>query len=216
MSEGHGDPPADVRSFLPRPGEPVEQYAERLRVLHRDLTLVLQAVERGLAAAARPEDLGPPVPAHEPIEIVPEPAEQAAPTAAPPLAPRSRMPRVEVMPAPSAEQRRDDQEDRRRPPAPEEPAPRWAKEDGPGDGSPDGPDPVERGLPRPARFPARPSVASAGHAREPQWVERGEGFTAPTFPPSQAHRLQLSPLLVAGFALAWLVVVGLLVALLVS
>jgi hypothetical protein len=53
MSEGHGDPSADVRAFLPRPGEPVEQYAERLRGLHRDLSLVLQAVERGLESASR-------------------------------------------------------------------------------------------------------------------------------------------------------------------
>ena len=52
MSEPHADPPAaDVRSFLPRPGEPVEDYAARLRALHHDLTLVLDAVERGLAAA---------------------------------------------------------------------------------------------------------------------------------------------------------------------
>lgn len=56
MSQGHGDPPADVRAFLPRPGEPVEQYAERLRALHRDLTLVLEAVERGLATAGRPAE----------------------------------------------------------------------------------------------------------------------------------------------------------------
>src|SRR5690606_23688600 len=37
--------------FLPRPGEPVEAYAERLRALHRDLSLVLEAVERGVAAS---------------------------------------------------------------------------------------------------------------------------------------------------------------------
>ncbi|HEV2811895.1 MAG TPA: hypothetical protein VGW10_01480, partial [Solirubrobacteraceae bacterium] len=52
MSEPHAEPPAaDVRSFLPRPGEPVEDYAARLRALHEDLSLVLDAVERGLAAA---------------------------------------------------------------------------------------------------------------------------------------------------------------------
>src|SRR5687768_11368706 len=54
MSEPQGEPQAaDVRSFLPRPGEPVEDYAARLRALHHDLTLVLDAVERGLAAAER-------------------------------------------------------------------------------------------------------------------------------------------------------------------
>ena len=54
MSEREGEPQAaDVRSFLPRPGEPVEDYAARLRALHHDLTLVLDAVERGLAAAER-------------------------------------------------------------------------------------------------------------------------------------------------------------------
>ncbi|HEX8206721.1 MAG TPA: hypothetical protein VF587_11745 [Solirubrobacteraceae bacterium] len=54
MSEPQGEPQAaDVRSFLPRPGEPVDDYAARLRALHHDLTLVLDAVERGLAAAER-------------------------------------------------------------------------------------------------------------------------------------------------------------------
>ena len=56
MTERHAEPGADVGSFLPRPGEPVGAYAERLRALHRDLTLVLEAVERGLAASSRPED----------------------------------------------------------------------------------------------------------------------------------------------------------------
>ena len=48
--------PADVRPFLPRPGEPVEEYAERLRAMHRDLSVVLQAVERGLQRANPPEE----------------------------------------------------------------------------------------------------------------------------------------------------------------
>lgn len=213
MSEGHGDPPADVRSFLPRPGEPVDQYAERLRALHRDLTLVLQAVERGLAAAAHPEDVAPPVPAHEPIEIVPAPADEPSPSTAPTTTPRSRMPRVEVMPAPSGQSRRDDQEDRREPPA-EEPAPRWTKEDGAADG--DDEDAGER-RPRPAtRFPARPSVVAQPPAAEAEWVDRGDDFTAPTFPAGGAQRLEVSPLLVAGFVVAWLVVVALLIALLVG
>lgn len=209
MSEGHGDPPADVRSFLPRPGEPVERYAERLRALHRDLTLVLQAVERGLAAAAQPEDLEPPVPAHRPIEIVPRTAEGAPPAAAPSDERRTRMPRVEVMPAPGGDHRGDEQEDRRAPPAPPEPGaePDPQRSNGPGPGA--------GAVPRPAHFPARPSAVSHGPAAEPEWVERGEGFTAPTFPPTRT-KLQIPPLLVTGFVLAWLVVVGLLVALLLS
>ena len=223
MSEAHGDPPADVRSFLPRPGEPVEQYAERLRALHRDLTLVLQAVERGLAAAAHPEDVGPPVPAREPIEIVPERerAGETAHAAAPPVTPRGRMPRVEVMPAPSGEQRRDEQEDRRRPPTPTEPAARFSKtaeSDAP-TADPLGSDGAEsdgRTMPRPARFPARPSDVSEGPAAEPQWVERGEAFTTPTFPPTRPGGLQVTTLHAAAFVVAWLVVVGLLIALLLS
>ena len=193
----------------------MDQYAERLRALHRDLTLVLQAVERGLAAAARPEDVAPPVPAHEPIEIVPSPAEEPTPSTAPPAAPRSRMPRVEVMPAPSGESRRHDQEDRREPP-PEKPAARWSKENG--TTKEEGEENGER-VPRPAtRFPARPSViASETPPGEPEWVDRGdEGFTAPTFPPAGGQRLRVSPLLVTAFFVAWLVVVALLIALLVS
>ena len=62
MTERHAEPGTDVGSFLPRPGEPVGAYAERLRALHRDLTLVLEAVERGLAASSRPEE-EPPAPA---------------------------------------------------------------------------------------------------------------------------------------------------------
>lgn len=193
----------------------MDQYAERLRALHRDLTLVLQAVERGLAAAARPEEVGPPVPAHEPIEIVPSPVEDPAPSVAPRTAPSSRMPRVEVMPAPSGESRRHDQEDRREPPS-DAPPPRWSKENGT---TTDEDDESGERVPRPApRFPARPSVvASDAPPREPEWVDRGdEGFTAPTFPSGGAQRLRVSPLLVTAFFLAWLVVVALLIALLVS
>ena len=51
MSEREAEP-ADVRPFLPRPGEPVEEYAERLRAMHRDLSVVLQAVERFLGTVA--------------------------------------------------------------------------------------------------------------------------------------------------------------------
>ena len=220
----------------------MEEYAERLRALHRDLTLVLQAVERGLAAAARPQDTPPPVPAieHEPpepehhaaphhaapigtpIEIVPEPAEGSLPAVEAPSSPaRMRMPRVEVMPPPSGEQGRDVVEDRRRPdpPAVEQTAeePRWSKE--PEDEEELRPEPAP--VPRPApRFPARPSAASeggGGAVREPEWVDRGEdAFAAPTFPPPAPQRLTFSPWLVGGFVLAWLVVVALLIALLAS
>src|SRR5687768_16216256 len=68
---------ADVRPFLPRPGEPVEEYAERLRAMHRDLSVVLQAVERGLA---RPHEPEPVVPVREPEQ---EPAPVAAPAGDP-------------------------------------------------------------------------------------------------------------------------------------
>jgi hypothetical protein len=194
----------------------VEDYAERLRALHRDLTLVLQAVERGLAAAARPEEVEPPVPEGEPIEIVPEPEEAPAPVAEPAPPARTRMPRVEVLPAPSGEQRRHELGEERRAPAQrftkEEPA--EAAEAG---GEPEAP--AERGAPRPSpRFPARPSAAPAEYPREPEWVERGgESFTAPTFPAAPApQRLTISPAVAAAFVAAWLVVVALLVALLVS
>ena len=218
----------------------MEQYAERLRALHRDLTLVLQAVERGLATAAHPEKVAPPVPPpeppeppepaerpdppdppREPIEIVPEPAGEPAAAAAPPVARRRRMPRVEVMPAPSGENRRWDHEDRREPPVTHE---RWSQDEGETNGDGDAhaeveaePATRERDTPRPAsRFPSRPSVAAEATAREPEWVERGDGFTAPTFPPPAPQRLTVSPLVAASFVVAWLVVVALLVALLVS
>jgi hypothetical protein len=207
MSEGQGVPPADVRSFLPRPGESVEDYAARLRKLHRDLTLVLEAVERGLAAAAgeeaprvetvadEPRFTVPEPRAHEPIEVVPEPPEPA-PAAPRPggAAVRSAVPRVEVMPPPTGEDRRADAVDARR----AEPEP-----------------------PRPAApFPARPSAAADGARREPEWVEREpprEAFTPPTFPSPAAGAPQgivMTRALLAAFAVAWLVVVALLVAVL--
>ena len=196
----------------------MEEYAERLRALHRDLTLVLQAVERGLAAAAHPGDVEPPVPATEPIEIVPEPVGEPPPPAPRPRAERRRMPRVEVMPPPSGEQRRREDEERRQPPALNGPAVRWTTEDAePGPGDPHA-EPAEREAPRPAPpFPSRPSAASEPAPREPRWVERGgDSFTAPTFPPAPApQRLTVSPLVATAFVVGWLVVVGLLIALLV-
>ena len=205
MSEGHE--PGDVRSFLPRPGEPVEQYAERLRALHRDLTLVLQAVERGLAAAGTAEPV-----ASGPIEVAPvaEPAPEA-------IGPREHshahgpvrppLPRVEVLPAPSGEKRRaDDTEDRRataEPPAVEEELRDVA------------PRPTGRGQ----RFARRPSAA-AGPAPEPEWVEHeppGESFTAATFAPvPEAPRAPAPPVLIAAVIAGWLTVVALVLALLLG
>jgi hypothetical protein len=108
MNQYDVEPAADVRAFLPRPGEPVEEYASRLRALHRDLTLVLQAVERGLSPgpAAAVRDPEPP-PAREPLPgpvtdvvpvstLEPEPIGDAAARA--PASPPG-MPRVEVLPA---------------------------------------------------------------------------------------------------------------------
>jgi hypothetical protein len=74
MSEREPDT-ADVRPFLPRPGEPVEEYAERLRAMHRDLSVVLQAVERGLERSHEHEP--------GPIVRVPDPEPATAPVAAP-------------------------------------------------------------------------------------------------------------------------------------
>jgi hypothetical protein len=216
MSEGQGDPPADVRSFLPRPGEPVEQYAQRLRALHRDLTLVLEAVERGLAAAAEPADLAPPVPDQAPIEISPTVEEPPGPAGEPPRF-RRAAPRVEVLPAASGESGRDDPtQQRRRGDA--APAPDPAGDAGP---EPDA-EPSGRERPRAARFPRRPSDAPAGYPREPEWVEdpdeAADGFTAPTFPTTgdAPQGLRVTPVGVVAMVAAWLVVVALLVAVLVS
>ncbi len=108
MSEPHAEPPAaDVRSFLPRPGEPVDDYAARLRALHHDLTLVLEAVERGLAAAAEAEAEAEaaPAPAAEvrplrtsrPLEVATEPSRPLPPV---PAGPRGSA-RVEIVSTPA-------------------------------------------------------------------------------------------------------------------
>ena len=106
MSEGQREPPDHLRSFLPRPGEPVAQYAERLRGLHRDLTLVLQAVERGV-----------PVPGASPLAPDRPPATPPALRAAP---------RVEVVPSPPGPGRRDAGAREPARPAPPAPVERWA------------------------------------------------------------------------------------------
>lgn len=71
MTERHAEPGADVGSFLPRPGEPAAAYAERLRALHRDLTLVLEAVERGMATSRGPAAAEDPRPARIPPPVPP-------------------------------------------------------------------------------------------------------------------------------------------------
>lgn len=223
MSEGHADPPADVRSFLPRPGEPVEEYAQRLRALHRDLTLVLEAVERGLAAAAAPEDQPPMVPAepprHEPaieprtVEVRPRaaPGLQEAHVAPPtsPLAPPLRGgggARVEVMPAPTGEDRREGGEDRR------------AQVTLPPEAHEELEDPGERASGPPGRFerfPSRPSGVATSEA-EPTWVHRGpqsESFTAATFGAPPGSRPAPPPALLAALVAGWLTVVALVLAL---
>jgi hypothetical protein len=216
MSEGHGDPGADVRSFLPRPGEPVEQYAERLRGLHRDLTLVLQAVERGLAAALR--DDAPPPAGDEPapVEIVPrEPAEPqpTAPAQTPPAREgvRRGAPRVEVLPAPWGERRRADAGDAAEAEDEARAAETWVEREAETES--------EREPVRPPRFPARPSAATALATAEPEWVERepgaGESFTAATFGPPPAREAP-APVLVAGLVAGWLTVLALVLALLLG
>lgn len=167
MREGHDEPPTDVRSFLPRPGEPVDRYAERLRTLHRDLTLVLQAVERGLAAAA-----GEPAPTEQhvpaPDDHTRERHEHVASVA---FHVPGGGPRVEVMPAPAGPLGRagyeEDPRDRRQPP-----------DEIPADGSIDHLD--DPGEHAPRRFAARPSARGLQppeEPREPAWVE------APAVPP---------------------------------
>jgi hypothetical protein len=198
MSEGEGVPAGDARSFLPRPGEPVDAYAERLRALHGDLTLVLEAVERALATAAA---AAPPPPA-------------AAPAAEPA---RSSAPRIEVLP-PRAEPRAE--------PRAADPAADERRLTGEGV-EPPPPDripaqPREHPARRPPQpFPARPSAAATA-TPEPEWVERdderGESFTAATFgPPAPAPRRPTSTaLLVAALVAGWLVVLALALVLLLG
>lgn len=168
MSERHTGPTADVRAFLPRRGEPVEEYVERLRALHRDLTLVLQAVERGLAASTEPEATRPPAapPAHNGPPTADDEsllADAHLHAAEPHHASVSRLlqqarggPRVEVVPSSAGPQRRDVGEARRRPRAP-------------GDDDPAARDPDSAR----SAFPARPS-GRRGQAAEtpPARVER--------------------------------------------
>lgn len=191
MREGHEEPPADVRSFLPRPGEPVELYAERLRALHRDLTLVLQAVERGLAEPHAPEPGNAAAATFQPAAHAPPPARVEDAVASPTALPETGGARVEVVPGPSGAHGRAEHEPDPHPqsatsassPAPAPgPAPRRRATD-------PAPEPDPRGAADPdARrplepFPARPSDRrrhTDPMAREPAWVET-EGVPPPRF-----------------------------------
>jgi hypothetical protein len=200
MNQHDVEPMADVRAFLPRPGEPVETYAERLRALHRDLTLVLQAVERGLSAGeARPEDesFEEDAGAHDvAIEPEPEPIEVHGITpAASEQIPASAV-RVEVLPARSDAPRRSGAEH----------SPPWSEDT-----------PIER------RAPLRPVVAPPPEPRrEPVPPPRREiapppPVALPPAPPEPPFYARPLPSWVIAAVLAgWLTIVALLIALLVE
>src|SRR5688572_7138949 len=176
MSEPQAEPtPADVRSFLPRPGEPVEAYAARLRALHEDLSLVLDAVERGLAAAeAAPAPEPVPVPpSYEPVEVTAEP-HRSPPPPGPLAAPRGSA-RVEVISAPSPARGEAGDEAFSGPQEPEGVAPRGGRRAPMGEGAPAGGEPA---APSPERWPPRePWVErSARPPRAEPWVEQAEPY----------------------------------------
>jgi hypothetical protein len=203
MSAPQPEPPgADVRSFLPRPGEPVEDYAARLRALHHDLSLVLDAVERGLAAAeAEAEAEAEPQPpaalvaplraAHAPPA---EPAEphRSSPPPSPLAAPRGGA-RVEVVTAPTPAQHGE--RGANGPPEPQS-AP-WGGRRAPlGEGAPDGGEPVapsparsgepwvERREPGPRTEPWHESpAAQAPWQQPPPWTDRRPSAWPPPPPP---------------------------------
>ena len=198
MSEPHAEPPAaDVRSFLPRPGEPVEDYAARLRALHEDLSLVLDAVERGLAAAeAEPAPVRPvapvvpvvPVVPVAPVEAVPEPHRSPPPPG--PLSPPRGNARVEVISTPATAHGHAGGEGAwSGPPEPEGAAPR--RRAPMGEGGPVGGDPA---APSPERWPPHPGGGYGGPwvesvpppPRAEPWVERGaSGWPPPPPPPAE-------------------------------
>ena len=228
MSEHEGEPQAaDVRSFLPRPGEPVEDYAARLRALHHDLTLVLDAVERGLAAAERSplhEVAAEPEPVAALADPAPEP-HRSPPPFAPFSTPVRAGARVEVVTT--------GHDARSGPPEPTgatstaeavgRPAPM-------GERAPDGGNPAalspER-LPwvdRPPHELREGGWADASAWDAPAW-ERSSAWPPPPPPPremsfdppfamSRRRRAPtLSPVLLAATVLGWLTVVALILAL---
>ena len=210
MREREGEPQAaDVRSFLPRPGEPVEDYAARLRALHHDLTLVLDAVERGLAAAER-------APVHE---VVPEPAPVGAfaepmsepRRSPPPFEPFSGLPRggarVEVVTT-GREQARSGSP---------EPAP-WGRPPATGERAPEGGDPAALSPDRPAWVERAPHQPHHGGWEEERWPPpppppRELRFDPPYEIPLRRPALAVPPVLIAALILGWLTVIALIFAL---
>ncbi len=240
MSEPQREPPgADVRSFLPRPGEPVEDYAARLRALHHDLSLVLDAVERGLAAA----EAEPPPALVAPLRPAPAAVEEphrSPPPPSPEAASRGRA-RVEVVTGPTPAQ----QHGARGTDGPPEPqsAP-WGGRRAPlGEGVPDGGEPVapspvrsgdpwvERREPGPRTEPWHDSPAARTPWQQPPaWTDRRPSAWPPPPPPPAEmsfappngapyagpprRRLpQLSPLAVSVALLGWLTALALALAL---
>jgi hypothetical protein len=204
-------PGADVRPFLPRPGEPAEAYAARLRALHSDLTLVLEAVERGLATRPAPVSAVPGPDAAPAGDAPPATAGHTTPGreddpggdvhAVPVVAAALRDPqagaapaapgeaRVETVPPAGAAARRQGEE-RRAAPAP--PAP-----------------------PAAPAAPARPAavVAGAGDAPPDADVRRAPAGAAAM--PAAGRGGGSAPLLLATLVLGALTVVALVLALLV-
>lgn len=239
MSEREAEP-ADVRPFLPRPGEPVEDYAERLRAMHRDLSVVLQAVERGLQRAHPPEEepeaLAPPAP--EIADLRPEPDEvRVASASREPSATALRdgpipgAPRVEVVTTRSGHRADDDSVDtpwaegdfvERRAPievSEDRDDPRWER--------PMPPPPIAE---RPSADPlgvvpprAQPALAERPSA-DPRYAEqpRAEWAAAPLppAPPAPAaaapepskRNIELPPWIVTAVLAGWLTVIALLFA----
>lgn len=233
MNEPHAEPPpADVRSFLPRPSEPVEDYAARLRALHHDLTLVLDAVERGLEAAGIERSPGPvPVAAvpDEPHRVSPQPAAVATePRRSPPppgplAAPRGSA-RVEVISTARGEQA-GGAATWSGPPEPGGDAPWGVRRALDGEGAPAGGVPA---APSPERWPQEPWVERRAPApRSAPWVEAEAEWPPPPAPPAELtfappapsaaplrHRAAtIPPVVLAAAILGWLTVLALVLAL---
>ena len=236
MNEPNAEPQAaDVRSFLPRPGEPVDDYAARLRALHHDLTLVLDAVERGLAAAERAPER-----AEEPIPLAVAPATEphrSPPPLSPLAAPRGSA-RVEVI---STHATRGSAAGGERawsgPQEPEGSAPYSGRRAPGGEGAPARGEPA---APSPERFPRRePWVEAPPHPprsgpwqepppwqQPPAWTERrpsewpppppppAEMAFEPPYgaPPRRRRRPDIPPVLVAATILGWLTAIALVLA----
>ena len=227
MSQPHAEPPtADVRSFLPRPGEPVEDYAARLRALHHDLTLVLDAVERGLAAAERSPE---PAPVREAAAVgdrrgAEEPHRSPPPPG--PLTTTRGSARVEVVSAPETAGGGGPGGERpwSGPPEPEGSAPWGGRPASRGEGG--APGRGEPAAPSPGRSQwDEPWVERTTPWQEPPpWTERRPSTWPPAplpaeyefEPPAHApfaapprRRQPVPPLLIAALILGWLTVIAL-------